>query len=83
VNIGDINESADIPEDNVNEDEVETDARPETYHDRLRGTRLAIIRLIGDEVSIKATGGEITWTVIKNHTKPRYQRNQEKPKRSI
>ena len=70
VNIGDINESADIPEDNVNEDEVETDARPETYHDRLRGTRAAISRLIGDEVSIKGTGGEITWTVIKNHTKP-------------
>ena len=35
VNIGDINESADIPEDNTNEDDVETDARPDTYHDRI------------------------------------------------
>ena len=69
VNIGDINESADIPEENTNEDEVETDVRPETYHDRLRATRAAISQLVGDKVSIKGSGGEITWTVITNHTK--------------
>lgn len=49
---------------------METDTRPETYHNCLRATRAAISRLIGDEVIIKATGGEITWTVIKNNTKP-------------
>ena len=67
VNIGDINESADI--DPI-VDDVDVDARPETYHDRLRATRASISALIGDEVSVKGGGREITWTVIKNHTKP-------------
>ena len=68
VNIGDINESADIPADDT--DEIEIDARPETYHDRLRRTRADIGRLVGDKVSKKSSGNEIIWEVIVNHTAP-------------
>ena len=38
VNTGSINENNDIPEDNINVDDMELDARPETYHDCLLAT---------------------------------------------
>jgi len=68
VNIGDINESADIPADDT--DKIEVDARPETYHDRLRRTRADIGKLVGDKVSRKSSGNEVIWEVIVNHTAP-------------
>ena len=64
VNNGDINESA----DNVNE--VGVESRPVNYHDRLRATRAAILGLIGNTVVMKASGQEMTWEVIENHTAP-------------
>ena len=66
VNIGDINESADIPEDQT--DEIEVDARLETYHDQLQWTRADVGKLFGYKVSRKSGGIECIWEVIVNHT---------------
>ena len=80
VNIGDINESADI--DPI-VDDVDVDTRPETYHDRLRATRASIRLLIGDEVNVRGGGREITWTVIKITPNYRYQVKQKKLRSNI
>ena len=68
VNIGDINESADV---SVNDSrQVEVESRQNTYQNRLRAKRKVISELVGETVAMKSSGNEIIWEVITNHTTP-------------
>lgn len=51
-------------------DDIEVDAIPEAFHDRLGRTRADIGKLVGDKVSRKSGGNECIWEVIVNHTAP-------------
>ena len=68
VNIGDINESDDLPVEDENDTDI--DVRPDTYHYRLRAKQTATAALIGDKVTRKSGGAEFIREVIDNHTKP-------------
>ena len=70
VSISNINASDVIPEDYTNVYDVKSDTRPKIYHDCLQAIHVSRSRLVNDEVSIKGSGGEITWKMIQNHTKP-------------